>query len=104
MRRGADRLRVPALRPQPGNLVESQSRAGGDDEIVIVDAAARTQQQRILLRDDPLRAIGVERDALPAQRLRGIHLDVARLRQPTATHGLDGVNENSPPSPITVTV
>ena len=79
MGRGADRLRVPAERPQPRNLVEGQARAGGDDQVVVLQLAAILQQHAVLRRMDRAGRRVDERDVVPAQRRRGVDLHVGGL-------------------------
>jgi hypothetical protein len=84
---------VAAVGAGARHFVEAQLGAGGDDQVVVVQRSRRRPASGgFAVGIDARHGLGNEVDALALQQ-RAIGIaPPSRLRQPTATQGLDGVN------------
>ena len=86
----ADRLRMPAMRPQPLDLVKGQFRPGRDDEVVVVEKGPVDQLKPVFRRMNLLRRRGAECDVLLAHRVGEVDGDVFGLAPADRDPGVGG--------------
>ncbi len=89
---GADRVRVAAVRPGARHFVEAELGSGGDDQVVVGQAVAAVEFEAVASASILVTALAMK--AMPLRSSSGAicRMISSRLRQPTATQGLDGTN------------